>query len=75
MSNPTAKRFHISRTLIITGWVLMLMLAVGILGANVYAMISGIANDTLTNWGGIVMGFVFGAFPAMARDFINGETE
>ena len=67
------QRFRISRTLIVAGWTLMLLIAVGILGACVYAMLTGIENETLTNWGGVVMGFVFGSFPAIARDFMSDE--
>lgn len=65
-----AKRFNFSKILILSAWILMLILAIAIIGGNVWAMLHGIQNETLTNWGSIVMGFIFGSFVSVVKDFI-----
>jgi uncharacterized membrane protein len=61
------------RALILSAWVLMLVIAVGILAANVYVIANGIENDTLLAWGSSVIGFLFGSLITMVRDFMRLE--
>lgn len=59
------------KTLILSGWVLTLVLAVGLIGANVYLAAVERPNEQISNWGSLAMGFIFGAFPTMVRDFLK----
>ena len=62
---------HFGKTLILAAWVLMLVIIVLIMGANVYLMVTGQQNATLENWGSTALGFLFGSFITMVRDFLN----
>lgn len=61
------------KTLILSGWVLLLAMAVGLVGANVYAFAIGRESDVLSAWGSAAIGFIFGSFPTMVRDFIKAN--
>ena len=72
----TKQRFKTSRTIILIGWVFLLIIGIVVIGANVYMGIHGLElNETLSNWGGIVLGFLFGSFPTIMREFISDKTD
>lgn len=66
------QRFKTSNTMVIIGWGLLTAVTVIILGASVYMAIMGMPLDeTLKNWGGTVLGFLFGSFVTIVREFMS----
>lgn len=66
------RKDKIVRWIILTGWVFTLLAMIAILGAAVYQVMLG--NDipeTLKNWGGIALGFLFGTFQTTIKDYVN----
>lgn len=73
-SQEEKQRFDVSKAVIIVGWSFMMIIGILILAANIYMMINGIpTNETLINWGGIVLGFLFGSFPSLLKEFITDK--
>lgn len=62
---------HFGRLLILACWALMLGNIVVLLGVNVYLAMLGTPDNTLTQWGSVTQGFLFGTFPTMVRQFLD----
>lgn len=66
------ERFKTSNTMVIIGWGLLTVVTVIIVGASVYMAIMGMPLDeTLKTWGGTVLGFLFGSFVTIVREFMS----
>lgn len=64
-------RFSTTRLMILTGWLLLLIICLCIIFSNLYMiLVMGVApGETLANWGSTVLGFLFGSFVTMVREF------
>jgi len=70
------KRFITSRGIIVTGWVALLLVGISIILANVYLWVTGsMVPSALENWGSMVLGFLFGTFISLIKEFIQDETD
>ena len=69
------RRFITTRGIIITGWILLLFVGLAVVGANLYMWINGLTPpDPLQSWGGIVLGFLFGTFISLVKEFMGAES-
>lgn len=69
------KRFITTRGIIVTGWVLLLFVGLVVVGANLYMWVTGMTPpDPLQSWGGIVLGFLFGTFISLVKEFMGAES-
>ena len=76
MEKIESKRFITSRGIVITGWVILVLFSVAILGAALYMLVVGRPlPDILENWASTVIGFQFGIFVSMVIDFMNGDKD
>lgn len=67
------RKNEIVRAIIMSGWVLTLLLMVGIVGAALWLMLTGHeVPKTLEQWGSVALGFLFGSFSKMISDYIAG---
>lgn len=67
-------RFDAAKGIVVTGWLLLIVMSVGIVGSTIYFWIAGRpVPETLENWGSMVLGFLFGTFISLLKDFINGK--
>lgn len=70
------KRFITTRGIIVTGWALLLLLGVTIISASLYIWIDGgEPPEVLVNWGASVLGFFFGSFVGLLKDFLKSIDE
>jgi len=70
----TKNRFDAAKGIVLTGWVLLIVMSMGIVGTTMWMWISGQpVPETLANWGSMVLGFLFGAFIGLLKDFISGD--
>lgn len=62
----------IVRLIILTGWFLSLFMMLGIIGTTLYIMAHGNdAPETLKQWGGVALGFLFGGFASIIKDYVD----
>jgi phosphoglycerol transferase MdoB-like AlkP superfamily enzyme len=57
------------KTLSLSGWILLLLLVVGLVGAAVYLHAIGQPSEVVDRWAENALVFMFGAFPAMVGEF------
>lgn len=62
---------NFGKLLILACWALMLANIVTLLGINVYLTLNGTPDNTMTQWGSVTQGFLFGTFPTMVKEFLN----
>jgi hypothetical protein len=62
--------------IILSGWILTVLTMVAILGAAVLMSYQGkVVPETLSNWAGMALGFLFGTFTSIVKDFIADTPE
>lgn len=61
------------KTLILSGWVLLLMMTVSLFAANIYAFVIDRESEVLALGFSTALGFIFGSFPTMVRDFMKPD--
>lgn len=70
----TKNRFDAAKGVVLTGWILLMLTCVGIILANVYMWLNGLeVPETLSNWGSAVIGFLFGSFITLLKEFISDK--
>lgn len=75
-SKESQQRFKTSNTMVIIGWALLTVVTILILGASVVMALMGLPLDeTLKNWGGTVLGFLFGSFVSIVREFMSDKNK
>lgn len=68
------QRFDAAKGVVLTGWILLMITCVGIILANVYMWLNGLeVPETLSNWGSAVIGFLFGSFITLLKEFITDK--
>ncbi len=71
MTNET-NRYITTRGIIVTGWVLLIVLCMLIVGSTLYLMLTNKTVPTnLENWTSTVLGFLFGTFITLIKEFMN----
>jgi len=75
MPGPVDKsKVKLVRMIILTGWVLTLLLMIGIVGASIYIMLQDREPpETLKQWGGVALGFLFGSFSKIVADYVGDD--
>jgi hypothetical protein len=72
--NNTEDRFITTRGIIVTGWFLLIILCMLIVGSTLYLILSGsIVPEVLINWTSTVLGFLFGTFITLIKEFITKD--
>jgi len=62
---------RVIRAVIISGWVMTMAMTFGLIGAAVALWYMRIeVPDELKQWAAMSLGFLFGTFPTMLRDYI-----
>lgn len=65
-------RFDIAKLVVLSGWSLLLLSCVSVIGAAIVHTMTGIGIDpTLKDWATLCFGFLFGACAGMVKDFIG----
>jgi hypothetical protein len=57
--------------LILSGWILLWLLTVGLFAAYAWLEAIGVHREALESWCGMAAGFTFASFPLMVRDFLK----
>lgn len=66
------RKRKLTHGIILSGWILILLTMVTIMGAALAMMWQGrIVPDKLADWAGIALGFLFGTFATIVKDFIQ----
>jgi hypothetical protein len=69
------ERFDIAKTVILSGWSLLLLACLVVIAAATWQLCAHQAiDDTLKGFATLCFGFLFGSFPALVKDFINPRT-
>ncbi len=62
--------------IILSGWILTVLTMVAIIGAALYMSMTGrTVPDNVANWAGTALGFLFGTFTSIVKDFIADAPE
>jgi hypothetical protein len=69
---PTPVNNKFNRTLVLSGWVLLLVLVVGLTGASIWLHAAGIPSAFIDDMAKSALIFMFGTFPMMVRSFMTG---
>lgn len=68
------QRTSVIRIIIASGWLLTIIMSVVILGTSSYLMFNGgELPKTLENWSSIIIGFYFGTFMSLLKDYANAS--
>jgi hypothetical protein len=69
------RRFITSRGIVVTGWLLVLLLCMAIIGSTIFMMVSGLkVPEHMINWTSTVIGFFFGTFATLVKEFMSEKT-
>lgn len=70
----TRRRSAIVRGIIVSGWLVTLVTMVALIGSAMWLLLEGRpVPEELRQWAGIALGFLFGAFAGIVRDYITAE--
>jgi hypothetical protein len=68
------RKNQVVRLVIVSGWAITLLATFGLVGAAVALMLMNLPVPTeLKQWAGISIGFLFGTFSALVRDYVLEE--
>lgn len=70
---PSSRTKNIVTGIILSGWVVSVMLIMSIVAASVYLQVlhpDVPLPDTLREWSGIAMGFLFGNFFSIVKEYL-----
>lgn len=72
------RRRKLTHGIILSGWVLTILTMVSIIGAALWLMVArdfAKLPEELAQWCGIALGFLFGTFTSIVKDFITDPPE
>jgi hypothetical protein len=73
MTRQARKKGRVVIAVIMSGWILCMLTMVCIVGTALYMLSRGTAlPQELAQWVGIALGFLFGTFTTLVRDYITG---
>lgn len=64
------------RGIILTGWLMTLATMIAVIGTALYLMIARDFTklpEELAQWCGVALGFLFGSFTGIVRDYVAGD--
>jgi hypothetical protein len=65
-------RFDIAKIVVLSGWALTIMVCIAIIGSSTYLLMTkGVLDGALKEWASTCLGFLFGAFVSLVKDFIK----
>ena len=76
MENDTNanERFDIAKIVVLSGWSLTIVTCLAIIGSATYLLVSKVSIDgPLKEWASTCLGFLFGTFVSLVKDFIKVE--
>jgi hypothetical protein len=69
------ERFDIAKLVVLSGWSLTVLACLLIIAASTYMTISAKSIEgPLKEWGGTCLGFLFGSFMSLLKDFLNEKS-
>lgn len=74
MADNTDDRYNIAKIIVLSGWALTLMVCFVIIIGAVYQTLTGTLDDALKGWAQLSLGFLFGSFVALVKDFMPKTT-
>ena len=70
----TRRRARVVRAIIISGWFMSLLVMMAVVGSALYMVLTrGEAPEQLSQWAGVALGFLFGTFTAIVKDYVDDE--
>lgn len=75
---PSSRTKNLVTGILISGWILSVLLILSIVSASVYlqAVYPGVPlPDTLREWSGILIGFLFGNFFTIIKDYVTANRD
>lgn len=71
MTDIVSDRYDTTKVVILSGWSLTVGVCLLIISAAVFsATHAGVLDPDLKNWAGMCLGFLFGSFVGLVKDFI-----
>lgn len=70
----TKARADIAKIVVLSGWALTILVCVGVIGTATNAFLTNPRADIgpLKEWAGMCLGFLFGSFVSLVKDYIKG---
>ena len=78
VNRPVSRRKNIITGIILSGWIVSVLLIMSVVASSVYLLVTQPSvplPDTLREWAGIAMGFLFGNFFNIVRDYLTTEKD
>lgn len=75
---PSNRTKNIVTVILISGWVLSVFLILSIVAASVYLQVINPSiplPDTLREWSGIAIGFLFGNFFSIIKEYVTANND
>jgi len=70
------RKSGVVRAIILSGWIMTLATMMAIVGASLWLTLTGkIVPETLGNWTGVALGFLFGNFSSIVANYIKEEQD
>jgi hypothetical protein len=73
-NKPNSRTRTVVTVIIISGWIVSVLLILSILASSVYLQVAypeAPLPDTLREWSGIAMGFLFGNFFSIIKEYLT----
>jgi len=71
--DKASERFDVSKLVVLSGWSLTLLVCISVIGAAIYmSLTKGSIDAPVKDWASTCLGFLFGAFVGLVKDFIKG---
>jgi hypothetical protein len=71
--SDASERFDVSKLVVLSGWSLTLLVCIVVIGSAVYmSLTQGSIDAPVKDWASTCLGFLFGAFVGLVKDFIKG---
>lgn len=77
-NKPSSRTRNIVTGIILSGWVVSVLLIMSIVASSVYLQVvypTAPLPDTLREWSGIAMGFLFGNFFSLVKEYLTANKE
>jgi tetrahydromethanopterin S-methyltransferase subunit F len=77
-NRPSSRTKNIVTGIILSGWVVSVLLIMSIVASSVYLQIANPTvplPDTLREWAGIAMGFLFGNFFSIIKEYMTANKD
>lgn len=75
---PSSRTKNIVTSILISGWILSVLLILAIVASSVYLQVTnpGVpVPDTLREWSGISIGFLFGNFFTIIKEYVTRNND